>query len=66
MRGHATSMEETYIQNFGRKNCEGKTRLEYPCADEGVEWIQLDHDRVQWQALDNTAMNLRGLSRTGK
>jgi hypothetical protein len=25
---------------------------------EGVEWIQLDRDMVQWQAFVNTAMNI--------
>jgi hypothetical protein len=26
---------------------------------EGVNWIQMVQDRVQWRALMNTAMNLR-------
>jgi hypothetical protein len=26
---------------------------------EGANWIQLDHDRVQWQAFVNMVMNLR-------
>jgi hypothetical protein len=26
---------------------------------DGVEWINLAQDRLQWQALEKTAMNLR-------
>jgi hypothetical protein len=37
--GHTARMEQMYTKDYVRKNCEGKTPLEYPCPDEGVDWI---------------------------
>jgi len=37
--GHIESMEQTNTKDYVRKNCEGKTPLEYRCPDEGVDWI---------------------------
>jgi hypothetical protein len=32
----------------------------------GMDWIDLDQDRVQWRALVNTVMNLRVPENAGK
>jgi hypothetical protein len=44
------------VQRFNRKNCGEETASE-ETGRVGVEWIQMTHDTVQWQALVNTVMN---------
>jgi hypothetical protein len=72
--GHVASMEEgrgVYRDLVGRP--EGKRplgRRRHRCEDnikmdlreidvDGVNWIRLSQDRVQWWAFVNTAMNFR-------
>jgi len=38
---------------------EGLCYTSYLVSYEHVEWIQVDQDKVKWQALMNTVMNIR-------
>jgi hypothetical protein len=43
-----------------RRRCEDNIKMDLrEIVIDGVNWIQLAHDRVRWRAYVNTVMNLR-------
>jgi len=47
---------------LGRRRCRWEDNMRLDLREiwwEGVDWIHLDQDRDQWQALVNTVMNLQ-------
>jgi hypothetical protein len=52
--------KEKILSLRSRRRGEDNIKMDFKeIGSEVVDWIQLDHDRVQWRALMTTAMNLR-------
>jgi hypothetical protein len=56
-------IHSSFIGHFGSifelSRWEDNIKMDLKKQDEGVNWIQLARNRLQWRALVNTVMNLR-------